>query len=424
MILYRGEVWEDAQQTALLKTLRQDCYDTIAHGTKIVAEDVIRACDGLAKKVRRGEFNKIIQPLLLSLDIPLERFEYYISMFERESIEAKCRAELGENYQNLPDLDEKNERRIVPLGILFHIAAGNADALPAYSVVEGLLAGNINILKLPSGDNGLSLHLLRELIQIEPKIKDYIYVFDVQSANIETLQIFADIADGIVVWGGDAAVSAAKKMASVTTKVIAWGHKLSFAYATLEASDEDLLGLAHHICETNQVLCSSCQGIFVDTESREALDTFARRFFAALKEANKSYKPVSIGMRGKSAIYIYNERLEQVYTGKTILSEDGVSVIVADDDMLELSMLFRNVWVKKLPRDKIIATLKPRKNHLQTAGLLCDEKARAVLAERLLRAGVIRVTKAKDMSRVAVGETHDGTYALREYTRIVETIKL
>ena len=42
-----------------------------------------------------------------------------------------------------------------PLGVLLHIAAGNAEGLPFFSVVEGLLAGNINILKLPGMDDGV-----------------------------------------------------------------------------------------------------------------------------------------------------------------------------------------------------------------------------------------------------------------------------
>lgn len=44
----------------------------------------------------------------------------------------------------------------MPLGVLFHIAAGNAEALPAYSVAEGLLMGNVNLLKLPAaGTDGV-----------------------------------------------------------------------------------------------------------------------------------------------------------------------------------------------------------------------------------------------------------------------------
>lgn len=423
MILYKGEVYGDEKQVALIQTLRDDCYHTISETQRIMTNDVIKACDQLAKKVRTGDFNHIIYPLLEGLDIPLSQFKEYLKMFESDAIKQKCKTELGNDYQNLQDLDEHNQREIFPLGILFHIAAGNVDALPAYSVIEGLLAGNVNILKLPSGDNGLSIMLLRELIKIEPKLKEYIYVFDVPSTEIETLKIFADIADAIVVWGGDFAVSAARKMASITTKIIAWGHKLSFAYATLEVSDEDLNGLAKHICMTNQVLCSACQGIYVDCESRDELDLFAARFFEIFKKVNQKFKPVSIGMRGKNSINIYNEKLEQHKTQKNIYNGDGVSVMTSNDQELELSMLFRNIWVKRLERKDIVKVLKPHKNHLQTAGLMCSENDKAILKIKLSQAGVTRVTKGEEMSRVLVGESHDGTYALREYTRIVELIK-
>jgi hypothetical protein len=421
MILYQGTVYDDSKQKELIQSLKDDCYQTLSLMRKIEAKDVIEACDQIAKKVRNGDYNETILPLLATLDIPFEQFEHYISMFEKDALEKKVKTELGEDYQNLSDIED-SKRKIMPLGILFHIAAGNVDALPAYSVVEGLLAGNINILKLPSGDNGLSVQLLKELIDIEPKLKDFIYVFDVPSTEIETLKIFAGMSDGIVVWGGDAAVSAARQMAPIDAKVIAWGHKLSFAYATLDAKDEDLAGLAHHICETNQLLCSSCQGIFVDTDDRKALDLFAKRFFDIFLKVSKEHKQVSIGMRGKNTITLYFENLESHQSHKTIFHQDGVSVIACDDQKLELSMLFRNVWVKRLNRNEIVKVIKPHKNHLQTAGLLCGQNDVLELTGKLLQAGLIRITKPKDMARYYVGETHDGTYALREYTKIVEFI--
>ena len=63
--------------------------------------------------------------------------------------------------------------------------------------------------------------------------------------------------------------------------------------------------------------------------------------------------------------------------------------------------------------------LKDHKNHLQTCGLLCSVKEREKLAKIIASVGVVRITKG-NMSIVHQGEAHDGTYALREYTRIVE----
>lgn len=421
MILAHGLVKKDECQAEILKSLKTDCLKTIADQSALLTpEIVINACDILGQKVLSGEFDYIIQPMLSALDIPHAEFLNAVQLFQRESLEYKCQIELGADYKDLPKLKNGTTRKRYPLGILFHIAAGNVDGLPAYSVVEGLLVGNINILKLPSGDSGLSIKLLYELIKIEPRLKDYIYVFDVPSTEIETLKLFANIADGVVVWGGDLAVKAAREMADVTTKVISWGHKLSFAYATVQATEEQLEGLARHICETNQILCSSCQGIFVDTGSKEEQETFGKRFFAAFRRVNAEFKKVSVGMRAKNAINLYNERLEQHETKRIIFSEDGISVILYEDHELELSYLFRNVWIKRLPRDQIVEALKYKKNYLQTCGLLCHESDFQNLSGRLAQAGVVRITKGKDMSQMFSGESHDGTFPLREYSRIVE----
>ena len=132
-------------------------------------------------------------------------------------------------------------------------------------MVEGLLAGNVNILKLPAQDRGASLLLLRELVRLEPRLRDFVYVFDVPSTDLQSLERFAKIADAVVVWGGDEAVRAARTLAGPDTALICWGHKLSFAYAVPPVPDGDLEALADHICATGQLLCSSCQGIFLDT---------------------------------------------------------------------------------------------------------------------------------------------------------------
>lgn len=418
MILMHGEVIDTNVEDKYLTGLYEDCIHTLNQPNPLTAEKVIRACDSLYQKVIRGEYNDVALPLLKMADISYERFLDMARLFSREELEYKCKVELGENYNALEPLKNGIKRRYYPLGILFHIAAGNVDGLPAYSVVEGLLTGNINILKLPSGDNGLSIKLLLELIKEEPAIRDYVYVFDVPSTDVKTLKLFADIADGIVVWGGDEAVQAAKTLADVTTKIIPWGHKLSFAYVTEAVTDEELYQLALNICSTNQVFCSSCQGIFLDTEDKTVLEHFGRRFFEQLKKANAAKGKTDIGMRGKNTIRLYNDMLE-AFTKNIILNEEGVSVIIKSDQELELSYLFRNVWVKALPHSKIITNLKKHKNHLQTCGLLCAEAERDTLAVLLWKAGIVRITRA-DMSRMVSGEAHDGTYPLREYSRIVE----
>lgn len=160
MILYKGKIYENKYQAELLNSLYQDCLATLSKRKPLSIQKVISACDAIYQKAKEGEYDEIALPLLRLADISYERFLEMAKLFSKEGLEYKCKIELGEHYDSLEPLKEGTKRYRSPLGILFHIAAGNVDGLPAYSVVEGLLAGNINILKLPTGDSGLSIRLL------------------------------------------------------------------------------------------------------------------------------------------------------------------------------------------------------------------------------------------------------------------------
>ena len=205
MILAHGVLYEDSQLPRLRQSLEAACQETIA-GQSIRPEIVIDACDRLARKAAAGEYDHLLEPFLTAFQIDPGQFQAALRLFRRESLEDKLSLELGPDPAETPLRHEgfsPIQRRRYPLGVLLHIAAGNVDGLPAYSVVEGLLAGNINILKLPSMDHGASILLLAELARLEPRLKDFIYVFDVPSTDLESLTAFARAADAIVVWGGE-----------------------------------------------------------------------------------------------------------------------------------------------------------------------------------------------------------------------------
>lgn len=419
MILVHGKKLNNDAQEQIIDRLGEDIVNTFNSNQTIDAQMVIDACDDLLTKVLQHQFDDILMPLLEGIDINYDMFLKHANLFSKESLTKKVKTELGALVSKEQPLDDKNVVIRYPLGVLLHIAAGNVDGLPAYSVVEGLLAGNINLLKLPSGDQGLSILLLEELIKIEPRLTDFIYVFDVPSTELESIKKLATYSDAVIVWGGDSAVKAARDFADIKTKIIAWGHKLSFAYCDLSVDDESLKSLATSICQTNQLLCSSVQGIYIDTASKDEQLAFAKRFFNIFKKVSMQMKPAPLGMRGKNSISLYNEMLERGHqTG--ILHEDGVSVVTYDDSELALSFLYRNVWIKRLPSQNIISVLKPHKNHLQSVGLFVKKERYEDIANKLARAGLVRITPLGETSRMIAGEAHDGEYALRVYSRMVE----
>ena len=421
MILYKGEVYPDGKQEELISSLEGDMLETLQNNRTLTYNDVIDACDKLYQRVMNHEFDSIVLPLLEMANMPYSTFERYAKYFSKEGLLKKIDIELGDLKNGELDLDEENTRHYEPLGILFHIAAGNVDLLPAYSVVEGLLVGNINILKLPTGDNGMSIRLLQELIKESPILKDYIYVFDVPSTEVETIKQLANLADATIVWGGDMAQKAARTFVDIHSSIISWGHKISFTYVDKNVTDEELKALCESICATNQLFCSSSQGIYVNTDDVNELKALAERILPLFAETSKKMGTLPLTMKAKNSLLIYNEKLEG--HADKVFTKDGVSIIVKEDNKLELSFLFQNIWIKPLKKEDIIKVLKPNKNLLQTVSInkLIEDKKE--ISSLLAKAGATRITALGDNSRMLAGESHDGEYALRRYIRVVETIK-
>ena len=386
-------------------------------------EKVICACGALSRELASPEY----AAMLSGLGMPEEKIRREISlaaeMLSEGYLRERVKTELGETEDAAftPFGSSRPVKRgLRPLGVLLHISAGNVDALPAFSVIEGLLTGNVNLLKLPREDNGLSAAALERLCAIEPAIEPFVEVLDVPSTDTETLAALAELSDAVVVWGGDEAVAAARRLVKPDTRVIEWGHKLSFAYFSGAQADEALYSAAENICMTEQLYCSSCQGIYLDTDDFEEVCRFAERFAAILGEVSEKY-PFSGGdrIRAQKTLELYTEELEARPNEKRVFRANGAGVIAVNDGALEASYQFRCPWVKPLKRERLPETLAPYKNRLQTVFLSCADEEKDALSELLLKTGVFRITDGRLMSREYCGMPHDGEYPLLRYVKRV-----
>lgn len=423
MNLISGKILSSEQSKKQL-----ECLDEIIKraysGEELTDQKVISACDAFSQSLNDKEH----LPLLLSIGMSHEKAQEELAlvkqMLSREYLEERLRIELGDetNKSFTPVVSTTRVRQeYKPLGVLFHIAAGNVDALPVFSVIEGLLTGNINILKLPGSGDRISITVLQELIKLEPLIADYVMVFDYPSQDVDAMKKMAEVSDAIVVWGSDDAVSAVRKMAKPDTRIIEWGHKISFAYVSgNDISDEELKGIAYNICDTNQVFCNSCQGIYLDTENHDELVGFAQRFIAILDKMAQTiplnYDPY---FEAQKTLELYTEELESNKEKKQVLRRDNCSVIVEYNSTLKPSYMFRNCWIKPLPKNKILSELVKYKNHLQTVALVCEKNDRVQIESLLYKTGVVRITNGKNMSKNYCGIPHDGEFPLRRYMKIV-----
>lgn len=421
-----------------LQFLPQWTRVALEQGT-IHTEMVIDACDRLSKKIDEQCFPALetaIQGNQEKVKLQLEEAKLMLS---RPWLEKKVQTELGswgkEDIRTTQTQESSGrvitfrEKRM-PLGVLFHIGAGNMEGLPAYSVIEGLLAGNVNLVKTAEGDNGLTAAVLDLLIGEAPGLLDYIYVLNAPSEDLEAMTEIGMAADGIAVWGGDEAVKTVRNITPANVKLIEWGHKTSFCYVTESAWRDlregnsslkrEMEDLADHICLTNQLYCNSCQGVFLDTENKKDLVEFGHFFLKLLEERRCREKDgleePEAAVRGSIA---YRLKCLELERDKKVLRGKGCSVTLCRDCNLEASFMFGNCWARMLPSRNIVGRLKPYKNYLHTAGLVCGDKERDIISEKLLRAGLVRVVKCGDMSAYWPGQAHDGEYPLMRYSRIV-----
>ncbi|NLY20179.1 MAG: hypothetical protein GXZ08_02705 [Tissierellia bacterium] len=426
MNIVNGKIMSRDDSTAELDVLYDYIVDTL-NGNKLDIELVINACDKLSNSLVKEDYLHLIKQYDIE-DYKIDNYYETVKfMLSREYLTEKIKRELGNKVlYEMEDISpiryDTVSESLYPLGVLLHIVAGNTDGLPVFSVIEGLLTGNINILKMPtSNDNDLSELILLKLMEIEPALRQYIYVFDFPSEETKLIEKMADVSDGIVIWGGNEVVKAVRQMAKPNTKIIEWGHKISFVYIDLEhVVDSDLELIATEICQTNQLFCNSPQGICIDTEDYEKVLDFAEKFAVILDRVSKDYPSnYNINLEAQISIGVQTEIIQSINSDSKVFKGMNSNVFAYSDSNLMNSKMFRNPWIKPLKRDRLLYELKKYKNYLQTVGLICSEKDRLFLSKLLFDSGATRVCEPRKMSNSYSGMAHDGEYPLIQYTKTV-----
>ena len=199
MIFAGGKILPDSELNPVLGYLEEEIAQTLS-GPPLETETVLNALDALGAELDSGALDGLItQYAPPGAREELDRVRPQIS---RAALEERLALELG----GLAGPRPFGGSEVRPLGVLLHIAPGNMAGLPAFTAVEGLLTGNINLVKLPHGDKGLTLAVFQKLTELEPRLAPWLYAFDLSSKYTGIIKALAALADGIVTWGGDSAI--------------------------------------------------------------------------------------------------------------------------------------------------------------------------------------------------------------------------
>ncbi|MGC0375064.1 acyl-CoA reductase [Streptomyces sp. SAI-229] len=315
-----------------------------------------------------------------------------------------------------------------PVGTLVHIAPKNVAVGGVLSAVEGLLTGNVNIVKTSGTESLVTQHALAALADADPsgELRSRLVVLRFSSRDTEWLRKLCRPADAVAVWGTEEAVAGVAGFLPPGCRLVEWGPKISLAYLDRTGPrrcGETLRALARDILRNGQRTCTSPQVVYVDTDAPEVLFAEARALADALSAEAAGFPafPRETAEQAEITNVVTVAHLEEhLGLTRTFSAPDGCWHVLADTRPgLSASPLFGTVWVKPLPREKIVRVLHPMRRYLQTVGLHAEASSTMALAAEFFRAGALRVVPLGAMLEGYAGEPHDGQLALQRYSRRV-----
>ncbi|MBI4387233.1 MAG: hypothetical protein HY551_07610 [Elusimicrobia bacterium] len=316
-----------------------------------------------------------------------------------------------------------------PLGIVLHVLAGNVFVGAAGSLVEGLITGNVNILKMSSSDNIFLPRLVASLRECDEEdfLSQALAVVEYSSSQADVIEEFKKRVDAVVVWGGEEAVRAYRDRLPARTRLIVFGPKLSFGLVTREGlrrrAPEFWAGcLAREASLWDQNACTAPQLCYV--QGLEEAKRLVSALPQAFSEAAKALPPGRID--ADSAVEIRKIRsvfevAEARGEGALLESARGLdwTVLLDRDPAIEPSPLHRTLRVVAFDDfDEVVGAMRPLRGYIQTVGLAASQMEQAQLCRRLLRAGALRVVELGKMAEGEIDDPHDGRYDLPQFKHL------
>lgn len=153
----------EAEKASCLNGVDESILETLAMGVPDTRR-VISSLDKLGQFLMNDE--EFLVPELMELGLSKEeafqtKKESYPVLAAEESFK-KVKRELGELPFDISRLSTREDEfeGWMPMGVLGHVTSSNDAMLPFFSSVEGILTGNINVIKTASGAHKVAMAMV------------------------------------------------------------------------------------------------------------------------------------------------------------------------------------------------------------------------------------------------------------------------
>jgi hypothetical protein len=431
-------VLSDAQIAALTERVRNAGREQlkpmpVAQIVDIVDRAVARLLD--RNDLYRQKAEEIL-PIVTGYDADMIRLGLtgYLKTFRKPELQKF----LAEDFTNPLILDDFQPMpkggfaRAFGPDILTHIWAGNVPGLPIWSLISGLLVKAGNIGKVPTAEPLFAGWFAQVLAEVAPEIADCFAVVWWKGGDAAREDALLKESDVVLAYGGNDPLAAIRDRVPVTTRYLAYGHKVSFGVISRAALDIQKASMAAHqaaydVIRYDQQGCYSPHVFFVERGGRVSPQDFAQYLAHELEAFEKKYprRALSIAEARDIAAWRHGEEIKSFAgedSGLIGNAENAWSVAFIDDDE-DLSPSGLNRTIKIAAVDTladVVPRIAPYKTLLQTVGIAAPPAELYELSAALGLAGVTRISALGHMTAPEAGWHHDGRFNLLDLVSITE----
>ncbi|MBK0394110.1 acyl-CoA reductase [Ramlibacter algicola] len=378
----------------------------------------------------RGQADELL-PIVTGLDPEMVRLALtgYLHAFRAPQLQRF----VAEDFANPKMLDgfqpatKGGAVRAVGPSLLVHSWAGNVPGLSMWSFVAGLLVKAGNVGKLASAEPVFATLFAQALVDVRPAWRDAFAVLWWKGGD-PVAQVLYREAEVVLGYGGNASLRELREQVPVTTRFLAYGHKVGVALVGREALDRQrgpaaARLAAHDVARYEQQGCYSPHVVYVEAGGAVSPREFAQHLAAELAAQARRHPRRALDLGEAAALASWRQSIE--WQGRAeLLAHDEVHWAVAFVDgaqPLAPAPGQRCVVVSAVKSlEDVPGLLAPHASVLQTAALATDTDRLYALADALGAAGVTRVCALGSMTQPEAGWHHDGRFTLADLVRMVE----
>jgi hypothetical protein len=356
----------------------------------------------------------------------------YLATFRAENLWRLLELELGDPLY----LDEFRPRgrlagrsRAYGPRLTTHVFAGNVPGLPAQSLVCALLAKSACLGKSATEEPLFPALFAASLAEVDPGLGACLAITWWPGGDEMLEAVAFGQAEAVVAYGSEATVESIRRRVPPTTRLVAYGHRLSFGVVGREALAPDRVAdtaarAAYDAAKYDQQGCLSPHLFYVERGGATSPREFAAALAAAMASAERVMPRGRLTVAETTAIRDWRATAEfrrSVSADDELHASEGCTawtVAYESDPTFAASCLNRSIRVKPIDDvAEVPALLAPVRRYLQTAGAALPEPRLLAFAEAVGRIGLDRVCPLGQMPDPSPGWHHDGRYNVLDLLR-------